>query len=67
MVRQDRNEERFAREVLAMQLRYAALWPDELDAVAESIDDARHHSKISRTNRGPNIVALEPPRRAKGI
>ncbi len=36
--------------------RYASLWPDELDAVAARIDDARRESKISRTNRGLTAV-----------
>jgi hypothetical protein len=36
--------------------RYASLWPDELDAVAERIDAARRKSRISRTNRGLSAV-----------
>ena len=36
--------------------RYAALWPDELDAVAERVDAARRKSKISRTKRGVAAV-----------
>jgi integrase len=38
--------------------RYAALWGDELDVVAERIDAART-AEISRTNRGPRVVALK--------
>jgi hypothetical protein len=37
--------------------RYAALWPDELDAVAERIDAARI-AESSRTKRGPIVVLL---------
>jgi integrase len=36
--------------------RYASLWPDELDAVAERVDAARRKSRISRTNRGLRAV-----------
>ena len=42
--------------------RYAALWPDELEAVAERIDAARS-SEISRTRRGLSVVSLDPTKR----
>jgi len=40
--------------------RYAALWPDELDEVAERIDAARiaEEQKSARTFRGPTVVPL---------
>jgi hypothetical protein len=40
--------------------RYAALWPDELDAVATKLDEASLDArrKISRTERGPTAVEL---------
>jgi integrase len=44
--------------------RYAALWGDELDAVAERIDAARQNAEISRTTRGPNVVAIDSAKRA---
>jgi hypothetical protein len=37
--------------------RYASLWPDELDEVAQKIDAAWRKSRISRTNRGLRAVA----------
>lgn len=40
--------------------RYAALWPDELDEVAQRVDAARiaERKKSSRTFRGPTVVPL---------
>jgi integrase len=36
--------------------RYAALFPVELDVVADRIDEARRASKVSRTSRGLTAV-----------
>jgi integrase len=47
--------------------RYAALWGDELDAVADRIDAARRNAEISRTTRGLTVVALEPGKRAEVV
>ena len=47
--------------------RYAALWDDELDAVAQRIDAARRDAEISRTTRGLTVVALEPGKRAEAV
>ena len=43
--------------------RYAALFGDELDGLAERIDAARH-ADFSRTSRAPKVVAI--PREATG-
>jgi integrase len=47
--------------------RYAALWPDELDAVAARIDAARQAADNARPDRGLTVVALESQRRAQGV
>ena len=47
--------------------RYAALWGDELDAVADRIDAARRDAEISRTTRGLTVVALKSDKRAKPV
>ena len=47
--------------------RYAALWDDELDAVAQRIDAARRDAEISGTTRGLTVVALEPGKRAEAV
>jgi integrase len=41
--------------------RYGHLWPDELDAVADRLDAAARATvaNVSRTKRGPNVIALE--------
>jgi len=46
--------------------RYAALWGDELDAVAERIDAARTAAN-SRPSRGLTVVALDAEKRAKAV
>lgn len=47
--------------------RYAALWGDALDAVADRIDAARRVAQISWTTRGPNVVALESAKCAEAV
>lgn len=46
--------------------RYAALFGDELDAVADRMDAARS-AEISRTKRGPNVLALESEKSAEAV
>jgi integrase len=39
--------------------RYGHLFGDELDSIADRLDDARASADFSRTKRGPAVVALE--------